>query len=100
MNRVRLGWGSLLEVLDKIPNFAATAEMPTGTPAIWEPQFVRLLHEVEGIYDGTQDLSQGALYWADMRTITTPFFKEKIMKEYVAGNVKKLVEMNTLAFFS
>jgi hypothetical protein len=34
MNRVRLGWGTVLEVLDRIPNFAAEVEMPTGTPAI------------------------------------------------------------------
>jgi hypothetical protein len=35
MNRVRLGWGTLLEVLDRLPNYAATMEVPTGTPSIW-----------------------------------------------------------------
>ena len=46
MNRVRAGWGNLMEVLDRLPNFAATTNIPTGTPSIWEPGFVRLLHEV------------------------------------------------------
>jgi hypothetical protein len=97
MNRVRLGWGSLLEVIDRIPNFAATTEIPTGTPHIWEPNFTRLLHEVEGIYDGTQDYSKGALYWADTRDITTPFFKEKILSDLSAH--PRVVDMNTLVLF-
>lgn len=97
MNRVRLGWGNLLEVLDRIPNFAASTEMPTGTPQIWEPQFIKLLHEVDGIYEGTQDSSKGALYWADSRNITTPFFKEKILAEPAAH--PRIVEMNTLMLF-
>lgn len=98
MNRVRLGWGSLLEVLDRIPNFAATTEMPTGTPSIWEPQFVRLLHEVEGIYDGTQDYTKGALYWCDTRNVDTPFFKNKILADNTMH--RRIAEMNTLAFFT
>jgi len=97
MNRVRLGWGTVLEVLDKIPNFAATTEMPTGTPAIWEPGFVRLLHEVEGIYDGTNDHSNGALYWCDTRDVSTPFFKEKILGQSEVH--RRVMEMNTLALF-
>ena len=97
MNRVRLGWGSVLEVLDKVPNFAATTEMPTGTPPIWEPGFVRLLHEVESIYDGTSDHSNGALYWCDTRDVSTSFFKEKILGQ---SNIhRRVMEMNTLALF-
>lgn len=30
MNRVRLGWGTLLDVLEKMPKYAATEEIPTG----------------------------------------------------------------------
>lgn len=97
MNRVRLGWGTVLEVLDRIPNFAATTEMPTGTPSIWEPGFVRLLHEVEAIYDGTQDYSKGALYWCDTREVNTVFFKDKILGDH--DTHKRVMEMNTLAFF-
>lgn len=97
MNRVRLGWGTVLEVLDRIPTFAAQQELPTGTPSIWEPAFVRLLHEVESIYDGTQDHSKGALYWCDTRRVDSPFFKEKILGE--PGIHHRVAEMNTLACF-
>lgn len=98
MNRVRLGWGkNVLDIIDRIPAFAATTTMPTGTPEIWEPNFVRLLHEVESIYDGTQDYSKGALFWCDTRDVTTPFFKEKILGDNKTH--KRVMEMNTLAFF-
>ncbi len=96
-NRVRVGWGNWLEVLDRIPTFSAELEMPTGTPSIWEANFVRLLHEVEAIFDGSQDYSKGALYWCDTRRIETPFFRDKIL-----GNLEehpRVLEMNTLALF-
>lgn len=96
-NRFRLGWGGWLEVIDNIPKFAAITEMPTGTPSIWEPQFVRLLHEVEAIYDGTMDYSKGALYWCDTRHIETTFFKEKILGDNAVH--KRIGEMNTLALY-
>lgn len=96
-NRQKLGWGSWLEVLDSIPKFSATTEMPTGTPSIWEPSFVRLLHEVEGIYDGSQDYSNGALYWCDTREVNTPFFKDRILGE--KDTHPRVGEMNTLALF-
>ncbi len=99
MNRVRLGWGSVLEVLDRIPNYAAIPanEIPGGTPSVWEPNFVRLLHEVEGIFDGTQDPSKGAVYWCDLRRVTTPFFKDKILA--YPEEHPRLVDMNTLVCF-
>lgn len=93
-NRVRLGWGSWLEVIERIPTFAAQIQMPTGTPSIWEPSFVRLLHEVEAIYDGTQDYAKGAVYWADTRRIETPFFKDKILADHQQH--PRVCEMNTL----
>lgn len=96
-NRVRLGWGNWLEVLDRIPTFSALTEMPTGTPPIWEPGFVRLLHEVEGIYDGSNDYSKGALYWCDTRHIETDFFKDKILGR--SEDHPRIGEMNTLMLF-
>jgi hypothetical protein len=97
MNRVRLGWGTTLEVLDRIPNYAAVTDMPTGTPSIWEPEFVRLLHEVGPIFDGSQDYSKGALYWCDTRVVETTFFKDKILGDI--DRHKRVMEMNTLALF-
>lgn len=97
-NRVRLGWGSWLDVLDRIPAFSAQLEMPTGTPVLWEPSFIRLLHEVDAIYEGSsQDYSKGAVYWCDTRRIETPFFKEKILGQ--PGQHPRIAEMNTLALF-
>lgn len=96
-NRVRLGWGSWLDVIDRIPVFAASVTMPTGTPSIWEPNFVRLLHEVEAIYDGSQDYSKGALYWCDLRVVETDFFTKKIIGQPLEH--PRVADMNTLTLF-
>jgi hypothetical protein len=96
-NRVRLGWGNWLEMIDRIPAYSAQIDMPTGTPSIWEPNFVRLLHEVESIYDGTQDYSKGALYWCDLRRIETEFFRDKILKN--TAQHPRIADMGTLTLF-
>jgi hypothetical protein len=96
-NRVRNGWGTWLDVIDRIYAFSAQLEMPLGTPEIWSPEFVRLLHEVEGIYDGSVDYSKGGLYWADLRRIETHFFKEKILAHPELH--PRCCDLNTLTFF-
>lgn len=96
-NRVRAGWGNWLDVLDSVPKYCAQIEQPTGTPQIWEPEFVRLLHEVGPIFDGTQDYSKGAMYWCDTRRIETAFFKNKILSQLDIH--PRIGEMNTLALF-
>lgn len=98
-NRVRLGWGTWLEVLNRIPAFSAVKEQPNREifPSVWEPSFVRLLHEVEAIYDGSQDYSKGAVYWCDLRYVETPFFKEKILGGL--GEHARVCDMNTLVCF-
>ncbi len=95
-NRVKAGWGTWLEVIANIPKYAATTEIPTGIPQMWEPGFIKLLHEVESVFDGTQDLVKGAKYWCDMRRVETPFFQNKIL-----GNPDhpRTVDMNSLQFF-
>lgn len=97
-NRVRAGWGTMMEVLDRIPNFCATENIPTGTPSIWEPGFVRLLHEVEAIWDDSQDYAKGALYWCDTRDVTTEFFLNRILSD--SETHPRVLEMNTLACFA
>lgn len=105
MNRIRLGWGAHLEVLKNIPNHSALNIEPNrdAVPSIWEPNFVRLLHEIEGIYNGTgQDYSKGGLYWADMRRIERPWFKDKILDPTKEDGLKEhpcVVDMNTLRIF-
>jgi hypothetical protein len=97
-NRVRCGWGSWLEIIERIPLFAAENEQPKGLPPIWDTQFVRLLHEVEPIYDGSAvDISKGALYWCDLRRIERDWFREKILEQSEIHN--KVADMNSLCFF-
>lgn len=98
-NRVKRGWGSWLEVLYRIPAYAATTNVPVYIPPqIWEQGFVRLLHEVDAIYDGTQDHAQGALYWCDTRDINTEFFHNKILLDKETH--PRIGDMNTLTFFA
>lgn len=98
MNRVRCGWGSLLEVIERLPLFAAEQVQPSGFPQIWEPGFVRLLHEVDLIYDGSGvDYSKGALYWADLRRVERQWFKDKILAN--PETHPRIADFNSLAFF-
>ncbi len=97
-NRQKLGWGNWLDVIDRIPEKSATIEQPTGTPAIWEPQFVRLLHEVEAIYDGSQDYAKGAVYWFDSaEPVTNSWFQEKILGDL--PHHPKVGDMNSFMYF-
>lgn len=86
-NRTRLGWGSWLDVLRGVPKFSAVIEQPNRDkfPDIWEPNFVKLLHTISGIWDGSvPDPALGGLYWADLSQgvngITNPWFRDKILK--------------------
>lgn len=104
-NRVRCGWGSWLQVIDHVPIFMAENQLPKlEHPSVWEPGFVKLLHAVDGIYDGsTPDLSKGALYWADLAHIERDWFKEKIVqsrKETGEPAHQRVVDMNSLSFWN
>ena len=97
-NRVRCGWGSWLEVIERIPLFAAEEKQPIGFPQIWEPQFVRLLHEVDLIFDNSGvDYSKGALYWCDLRRVERQWFKDKILAN--PGTHPRIADFNSLVFF-
>lgn len=97
-NRSRLGWGSLLECLTSVPLYDAEIEQPRLVfPSIWDPTFVRLLHEVGPIKDGSLDPAKGGLYWADSRRITNPWFKDKIIGE--PDIHRRIGDMNTLNIY-
>ena len=88
-NRVRLGWGQWLDVLKGRPKFSAVLEQPNRDkwPEIWSPDFVKLLHSIDGIYDGSiADPAMGGLYWCDLRAgisgITNPWFRDKILNSH------------------
>jgi len=104
-NRVHCGWGSWLEVIANVPLFMAEVEMPPlKFPSIWEPTFVKLLHTVDGIYDGsTTDLTRGGLYWCDLGRIERPWFLEKIVRAVGNDDMpqhKKVSDMNSLTFWA
>jgi len=81
-NRVRNGWGSWLQVIDRLPAFMAENELPPlEHPSIWEPTFVKLLQSVDGIFDGSiPDMAKGAQYWGDLAKIERSWFLDKIVR--------------------
>lgn len=102
-NRARAGWGSWLEVLDNVPKYIAEKEMPPLIHgSVWSAEFVKLLHAVEGIHDGSaQDLSKGALYFGDLGHIETDFFKNLIAGENELGLRQHplVASIGSLSFF-
>ena len=97
-NRQKLGWGNWLDILDSIPKYSATLEQPTGTPSVWEPSFIRLLHEVASIYDGSKDYANGGVYWADSaQPITNQWFQEKILNNLDIH--PRVCDLNSLMIF-
>lgn len=95
-NRQRIGWGSWAEVLGNADKFHAHDLQTFTWPQIWGPQFVRLLQEVDGIFDGTQDYAKGGVYWCDSaKPVTNEWFKEKILGNHdihpIIGNMNSLL---------
>jgi hypothetical protein len=104
-NRFRLGWGSWLEIIQRIPEHMAENTIPEAVyPSVWDAGFVKLLHAVDGVYDGSaQDITKGALYWADLTKIDRSWFKSKILdavNERTGLRQHQMIsQMNSLAFF-
>ncbi len=107
-NRVRVGWGSWLTIIDRVPVFMAEKEMPPLVhPGIWEPNFIKLLHVVDGVFDGSiPDKSAGGLYFGDLAKIENPWFLDKIVrgtKENIEGGpipaYQRVATMNNLNFW-
>ena len=81
MNRVRAGWGNVANVIHDFHKTAANEVLEYEVPHIWEPNFVRLLHEVDSCFDGSKDGSKGALYFCDTALPISEWFKEHILDE-------------------
>ena len=104
-NRVRCGWGTWLQVIDNIPTFMAEIAIPElKHPSVWEPAFVKLLHSVDGIFDGSvPDKTNGGLFWCDLGRIQRPWFLEKIVQARNGEGEpqhKRVADMNSLSFWS
>lgn len=80
-NRVKLGWGSVAEIIHKFPEKAANPLPTYEVPHIWAPDFVRLLSEVENIFDGSKDYAQGATYFCDTAESIADWFQKHILDE-------------------
>jgi hypothetical protein len=102
-NRVRSGWGNWLEVMERVPFFMAENELPPlKYPGVWDGNFVKLLHVVDGVFEGSaQDMSKGALYWADLSRVERPWFKDLIgaLNEFGERQHPICASMNSLTFF-
>lgn len=96
-NRQKRGWGTWLAVLDDAPNKAGTLGTPLEIPNLWDPNFTRLLHEVESIYDGSMDHAKGALYYCDSTKVDNPWFQDKILGHL--DEHPKIGQMDTLMLF-
>jgi hypothetical protein len=101
-NRVRAGWGSWLQMLDGIEQFAAeNAVPPLKHPSVWDASFVKMLHVVDGIYDGSMpDAAKGGLYWADLSKIERSWFLEKIVQAKDDDGIPRhhrVVDMNSFS---
>ena len=103
-NRVRCGWGSWLDCIDRVPLYMAETELPPlKYPSLWEPDFVKLLHAVEGVFEGSaHDMSKGALYWGDLNRIERSWFQETIISAINEDGLRKhqrVADMNALSFW-
>lgn len=104
-NRVRAGWGSWLDVLERVPFFMAENELPPlKWPSVWDGNFVKVLHVVDGVFDGSAvDMSKGALYWADLNRLERPWFRDNIVdamnEENGLRQHPRVADLNSLSFF-
>jgi hypothetical protein len=98
-NRVRAGWGSWLQMLDGVEQFMAENVVPPlKHPSVWDPAFIKLLHVVDGIYDGSiPNPAKDGFYWADLGKIDRVWFLEKIVQAKDGEGMprhKRVVDMN------
>ncbi len=96
-NRHAAGWGTWLDVIDRMPKFSATLEIPTGFPDQWNRDFVRLLSEVDGVMDSTsKDLSNKSLYFGDLNNVTNDWFLTSICRN---AEHRRVADLNSLVFW-
>lgn len=96
-NRFRRGWGQWLELVERMPKYQSAPPAKTGYPDLWDKSFLRVLNEMDTIYDGTsKDTVNGAVYFGDTTDIQNEWFLEKICR---SGEYNRVHEMGTLVFW-
>lgn len=102
-NRFRAGWGSWYEVFRDIPMYSALAleDIPTGYPNPSDPAFVRLLVNVDKIFnnefDDKANGANGAVFFGDLAQITRPWFLENIVRNSAEHSM--VCNLCTLSFW-
>ena len=83
----------------------AESELPVlKYPSLWDPDFVKLLHAVEGVFEGSaHDMAKGALYFCDLNHIERIWFKENVVDQVSESTGLRrhplVANMNSLSFF-
>ena len=94
-NRFSRGWGSWLSVIENIPKHSGTVEQPTGMPDHFDRNFLKVLAEIDAIYENSsKDTSNGALYWTDTTKVDRDWFIENIARNpdhHMVANLNSLV---------
>lgn len=105
-NRFRQGWANWLTIIENVPNFMAENELPPFVlDSVWNPSFNKLLHAIDGIFDGSaQDNTKGALYFCDLNKVERAWFKEKVLDARRADEPElrqhpMVANLNSLSFF-
>jgi hypothetical protein len=98
-NRVRRGFGNWTEVLENIPQYRASDDpLLTTLPNLWEPGFIRLLQDIDHIYDNVgPDLSNGGVYWAETNKSVNEWFKANVIN---TTEHKRCASMNALVVWN
>lgn len=97
-NKFKLGGGTWMEIILNAYKTMATDPNTTDIPQVYAPEWVKLSHEVESVFDGSKDYSKGALYWANLaEPITNEWFKLRILGDLETH--KKVCDLNSLTFF-
>lgn len=84
-NRVIAGWegGDWLRLIAAHDRYAATEPKP-GKPNLGDvnnPLFRRVLGTADSVYSGLEkDITQGALYYANLNNITRDWFRDSIVR--------------------
>lgn len=96
-NRHSSGWGTWFRVIETIPQYSGALEQPSGWPEAWDRDFLRVLVDVDNIFDSTaKDISNKALYWADLTKCENPWFLDKIAR---SGEHHRVADMGSLVFW-
>jgi len=84
-NRVKAGWhgGDWIAVMTAHDQYSSMSVTGDSQTVIWgepgNPLFDKVLMKVDDLYDGTvMDITEGALYYANLATMNSPWFKTSI----------------------